>query len=81
MRNWRLLYHNSENELKNNPEFDAYLLNFTTDDIVKYFNNDLSNISNIVYRNQNGKIIRTLNKNHDNSFSYPIPLHIILRFR
>ena len=70
-----LLYHNSENELKNNPEFDACLLNFTTDDIVKYFNNDLSNISNIVYRNKNGKIIRTLNKNHDNSFSYPIPLH------
>ena len=70
-----LLYHNSDYELKSNPEFDACLLNFTTDDIAKYFKNDLKNLSNIVYRDKNNKIIHTLKKYNEKSFSYSIPMH------
>lgn len=70
-----LLYHNSENELKHNTYFDACLLNFTTNDIVKYFKNDFSHIANIVYRNESGKIVRTINKYHNKPFSYSIPAH------
>ena len=69
-----LLYHNSENELKHNTYFDACLLNFTTNDIVKYFKNDFSHIANIVYRNESGKIVRTINKYHNKPFSYSIPV-------
>lgn len=69
-----LLYHNDEQELREHPELDACLKNFTTDDIIKYFKNDLKNISNISYR-ENGKIIKQPLHYPENKFSYPIPHH------
>jgi len=69
-----LLYHNAIYELENNPDFDACLLNFTTDDILKYFNDEFDDLFNIVYRN-NGSIIKKPKRYLQNSFSFPIPLH------
>lgn len=69
-----LLYHNAEYELKNHEEIDACLMNFTTDDIIRYFENDFDHMNNIVYRT-NSKIVRTPIKNPENGFSYPPPLH------
>ena len=69
-----LLIHNAEYELKNHQEFDACILNFTTDDIVKYFEGDFENMNNIVYRS-NDKIIRTPTRGSENGYSYPVPLH------
>jgi len=69
-----LLIHNAEYELKNHREFDACIINFTTDDIVKYFEDDFGNMNNIVYRS-NDKIVRTPTKQSENGYSYPVPLH------
>ena len=70
-----LLYHNPEYELETHPDFDACLLNFTTDDIVKYFNDEYKNLYNIVYRDNNDKIVHTLKKYHEGYFSFPVPMH------
>ena len=70
-----LLYHNSDYELKSNPQFDACLLNFTTNDIVKYFNGDYSDLYNIVYRDNKNNIIHKPKKYQQDSFEFPVPLH------
>jgi len=69
-----LLIHNAEYELKNHREFDACIINFTTDDIVKYFEGDFGNMNNIVYRSKD-KIVRTPTRQAENGYSYPVPLH------
>lgn len=69
-----LLYHNAKQELKDHVEFDACLRNFTTNDIIKYLGSDFDNLHNIIYRN-NGEIVTTSDRNPDNGFSFPIPLH------
>lgn len=69
-----LLYHNSENELQQHPEFDACLINFTTDDIVKYFSGEWDHLRNITHR-VDGKIVKTPLEYPENNFAYSVPLH------
>jgi anaerobic magnesium-protoporphyrin IX monomethyl ester cyclase len=69
-----LLYHNAEKELEEHPEFDASILNFTTQDILKYLNDDFDDLNNFVYRV--GETIISRPKNYyENEFLLDIPLH------
>ncbi|MFC1700643.1 B12-binding domain-containing radical SAM protein [Patescibacteria group bacterium] len=57
----------------NNNFIDAILLDFSTDDIIKYLNNDKSKIiSNIIYRNGN-KIIFGKEVHDQSIFNVPLP--------
>lgn len=69
-----LLKFNAANELRDHPEFDACLLNFTTDDILKYFNSDYETLCNVVYR-QGENIIETPLRYPPNGYAYPVPVH------
>lgn len=68
------LYHNYQQELMAHRELDACLLNYTTNDIEKYFSNDFSDLNNVIHK-LNGEIISTPKKYPGNGFSYPTPLH------
>lgn len=72
--NGGILYHNALEEMQKHPELDACLLNFTTDDIVKYFSSQYEKMNNVVFRH-NGKIIETPLIYPPNNFSYSVPLH------
>ncbi len=69
-----LLLHNPEHEMQLHQQIDACLLNFTTNDITKYFCGQYDDMNNIVYR-KNEQIIRTETKYPENGFTYPVPLH------
>ncbi len=69
-----IIYHNAENEIKENFFIDACILNFTTNDALKYFNDEYENLNNIVYR-YNNKIIKTSLKLPEWGFKLPIPRH------
>ena len=54
---------------------DAVLYDFTTDDIVKYCQNDYSHLRNMAYR-RNGEIIKTeITINNNQAFTIPVPRH------
>jgi len=69
-----LLYYNSVPELEQHPEFDACLRNFTTDDVLKYFQDDYEEMNNITYR-YNGDIIYKPFVDQKNDYSHPVPVH------
>jgi len=69
-----IIYHNAMNELKENSFIDACILNFTTRDIVNYFNGDYDNLKNIAYR-KNGELIETKIELPDWGFKIPVPKH------
>ncbi len=69
-----ILFHNAENEMRALPEIDACLLNFTSNDIVKFLKGEFSGMNNIVYRH-NGEIVHAAVETNPNGFSYPVPLH------
>jgi radical SAM superfamily enzyme YgiQ (UPF0313 family) len=69
-----IIFYNSENELKKNNFIDACILNYTTEDSLNYFSNDLSSIYNMTYR-KNGKIIKCKEKLPEWGFKLPIPEH------
>ncbi len=70
-----IIYYNALDEIKNNNFIDACILNFTTNDILKYFNNDFENLNNFVYKNSDGEIINKDIKLPENNFKIPVPLH------
>ena len=69
-----IIFYNAENEINNNLFIDACILNFTTEDACKYFSNELSNIKNIVYR-EDDKVIKTEQKLPEWGFKMPIAQH------
>lgn len=61
--------------MRENPYIDVIILDFTSDDILKYLAGKKGKIDNIIYR-KNGKIINggiVPPQNH--KFSYPVPRH------
>ncbi len=69
-----LLYHNAENELREHPEFDAVIMNFTTPDILKYLRGEFDGMNNMVFRDGD-KIVKMPKNYYENQFSFPVPLH------
>lgn len=68
-----ILYHNPVEELQNHPEFDACILNFTTDDTLRYFLGE-ENLENMVFR-KGDEIVTTPKKFPPHKFAYPVPAH------
>lgn len=69
-----ILYHNPVGEMKDLAELDACLLSFVTQDIRRYFQNDLDGIENLVYRDGD-KIVQTAKSYPKHGYSYSVPLH------
>ncbi len=70
-----VIYHNALEEIKKNDFIDGCILNFTTSDVLKYFQKDFHNLDNFVYRDRDGKIINKEIKLPENNFKIPVPLH------
>lgn len=69
-----LLYHNSYKEISEHLQLDGIVLNYVTDDILKYFNENYEGLKNFVYR-LNGEIVEKEKIMPENDFSYSIPPH------
>ena len=75
-----ILYHNPVVEMESLAELDACLLSFVTEDIRKYFQNDLDDIQNVVYR-KGDEVIETAKSYPKHGYSYSVPLHEQLPLR
>ena len=56
------------------PAIDAVLLDFTTDDIIKFLKGNFAEIKNMLFR-ANGKVTTTERIFKSREFSYPVPRH------
>mgnify|MGYP003949152919 CR=1 FL=1 len=74
-----VIYYNAKEELKKNKFIDGCILNFVTDDILKYFQNNKKDLKNFIYRDGD-EIIDTGLQLPANDFLIPTPPHEQLDF-
>jgi len=69
-----LLYHDAPAQLEAHPELGACLLNFTTDDVIRYFKGEYDGMHNVTYL-RDGRVVTTPQRYPEHGFSYPVPAH------
>lgn len=69
-----LLYHDAVRELTEHPELGACLLNFTTDDCIRFFSGNYDGMHNVVYHVE-GSVTETTRKYPSHGFTYALPAH------
>ena len=70
-----ILLENTEQRLRDNPWADAFALDFTTDDLVRFLRGDRDRLKNFAYR-RNGQVVHPTHiRDAGRVFEIPLPRH------